>query len=109
MLHIRSHLRPVRLLAVAALLSLTACASVGQPRVGVAYVRYGPPPLVREYPGPRPGLGAIWIPGRYVWRGTGYAWLGGRYEYPARGYRRYEPGRWRHSRAGWYWSDGRWW
>ena len=102
------HTRSLRLLAASALLTLSACASTGVAGPGVTYVRYGPPPLVREYAGVRPGAGAVWIPGYHAWRGNSYVWIGGRWAYPAVGYRRFEPGRWRHSRNGWYWSDGRW-
>ncbi|MCC7055657.1 MAG: hypothetical protein IT355_20465 [Gemmatimonadaceae bacterium] len=101
-------IKTLRLLALAGALTLSACASAGRPGPGAVYVRYGPPPRVVEVVGLRPGPGAVWVPGHHAWRGNGYVWIGGRYEYPARGFRRWEAGRWRHSRSGWYWSDGRW-
>jgi WXXGXW repeat (2 copies) len=96
-------------LAVAGMLSLTGCfASGGGARPGVVYARYGPPASVYETRVVAPGPGYVWIPGHHEWRGQNYVWIGGRYELPARGYRRYEPGRWRHDRNGWFWVEGRW-
>lgn len=96
------------LLATAGVCSLSACVATVRPRPGVVYARYAPPARVYESAGVAPGLGYVWIPGYHAWRGRDYVWVGGRYQLPARGYRRYEPGRWRHDRAGWYWIDGRW-
>jgi hypothetical protein len=96
------------LLLSTSLLALPACATAGNPGPGATYVRYGPPPRVVEVVGVRPGPGYVWVPGYHSWRGGSYVWINGHYAYPARGYRRYEPGRWRHARSGWFWVEGRW-
>ena len=95
-------------LAVAGMLTLTGCFASAGARPGVVYARYGPPAAVYESAGMAPGPGYIWVPGHHAWRGDNYVWIGGRYELPSRGYRRYDAGRWRHDRRGWYWVDGRW-
>lgn len=95
-------------LAFASMLALTGCFATVGPRPGVVYARYAPPSAVYEVATVAPGPGYVWIPGHHEWRGQNYAWIGGRYALPARGFRRYESGRWRHDRAGWYWSEGRW-
>ena len=95
-------------LALAGMLTLTGCFASAGPRPGVVYARYAPPAAVYEVAAVSPGAGYIWIPGHHEWRGQNYVWIGGRYELPGQGFRRYEPGRWRHDRGGWYWSDGRW-
>ena len=95
-------------LAVAGMFSLSACFASAGPRAGVVYTRYSPPSHVYETVGVAPGVGYVWIPGHHAWRGQDYVWVGGRYELPVRGFRRYEPGRWRHERAGWFWVEGRW-
>jgi len=102
-----SHSR--RALVVAAIALLAAgCAVNPRPRAGVVYVQQGPPPRVVEVIGPAPSRAHVWVPGHHEWRGGSYVWIAGRYEQPAAGFRRYEPGRWVHTRSGWYWTDGRW-
>ena len=96
------------LLLTAGMLSMSACFATAAPRRGVVYARYAPPARVYETVGVAPGVGYVWIPGHQAWRGQNYVWVSGRYELPARGYRRYEAGRWRHDRTGWFWVEGRW-
>jgi WXXGXW repeat (2 copies) len=95
-------------LALAGMLGLTGCMASAGGRPGVVYARYAPPSPVYESVAVAPGPGYVWIPGHHEWRGQNYVWIGGRYVLPERGFRRYEPGRWRHNRNGWYWVEGRW-
>ena len=96
------------LLLTAGVLSMSACIATSAPRRGVVYARYAPPPRVHEVVGNSPGTGYVWTPGHHAWRRQDYLWVSGRYAQPARGYRGYEPGRWVHERAGWFWVEGRW-
>ena len=94
------------LLALSALaITTTACvaAPVG---VGFSVGIPAPPSLRAEVIGYRPGLGYVWIPGYWDWRGSSYFWVGGRWSLPP--YRhaywvaprwerhRYYRGLWRH-------------
>lgn len=89
--------------------SSTACMATVRPRDGVVYVREAPPRAIREARPLSPGRSYVWVPGHYDYRGRAYVWVPGRYELPiASNYRRWEPGRWRHDRNGWYWIEGQW-
>lgn len=91
------------------LLALMGCSSYGpELGVGVSYVDRGPPAYRREYRGNRPGAGMVWVGGYWRWVGRGYDWVPGHWVNVQSGYRSWSPGRWRHSRQGWYWQEGRW-
>jgi hypothetical protein len=95
-------------LALSATLTVSACVATVRPRAGVVYVQQGPPPRVVEVIGVPPSRAHVWIEGHHEWRGRDYVWVPGRFEVIPQGFRRYEPGRWNHERAGWYWQEGRW-
>jgi hypothetical protein len=71
-------------------------------------VRIGPPPVVVERPGPRPGAGFVWVPGYHRWDGGRYVWVPGRYEHPPHPHARWVAGRWVHRHDGYVWREGRW-
>ena len=103
----------VRVLALAVCVTATvplmsACAVAARPRAGVVYVRQGPPQRVVEVIGVAPSRAHVWVPGYHAWRGNSYVWVAGHYEAPGPGFRRYEEGKWKHDRNGWYWVEGRW-
>jgi hypothetical protein len=95
-------------LVLSATLTVSACVATVRPRAGVVYVQQGPPPRVVEVIGVPPSRAHVWIEGHHEWRGRDYVWVPGRFEVIPQGFRRYEPGRWNHERAGWYWQEGRW-
>ncbi len=100
----------IRTLALGAGLALSfgaACDVAYVDDEGVAEVAVEPPPpQVEVVPAP-PYVGAVWIGGRWVWRGGRHAWVGGRYVAPRVGYV-YAPHRWERRGAGWRYTPGRW-
>lgn len=106
----KSTMRTLTMAAAVVVLSAssTACMATVRPAPGVVYVREGPPRAIREVRPVAPGRTYVWIPGHYDYRGRAYVWVPGRYEVPASNYRRWEAGKWRHDRNGWYWVDGHW-
>jgi hypothetical protein len=85
---------------------LTACAS--RPPRNVIYVRTGPPVSVREVITIRPGNDQYWIAGHHVWNGNDYMWEPGHWERGPHSRAKWVAGHWHRSRAGWYWTEGRW-
>jgi YXWGXW repeat-containing protein len=85
-----------------------ACASNPRPRVGVEYVRRGPPAERVEVIPMAPGREYVWVKGHWAWRRNDYVWEPGRWVVPERGYRTWEPGHWQHDRGGWFYVEGRW-
>jgi hypothetical protein len=72
------------------------------------YVPVPPPGPIRETIIVSPGSGYVWVPGYHRWEGGHYLWVSGRWDRAPRARARWESGRWRHSRQGWYWVEGRW-
>ena len=72
------------------------------------YVRIGPPRAVSERRPVRPGRDYVWITGHQSWRGESYYWMGGRWERPPHARARWQSGRWRHDRHGYFYIEGRW-
>jgi hypothetical protein len=70
-------------------------------------VRYEPPPPRVEVVGVAPFVGAIWIPGNWVWRDR-WSWHSGHWERPPHPRAQWAPGRWHRDNDGWRWRDGRW-
>ena len=74
---------------------------------GVVEVDAEPPPPQVEVVPPAPYYGAVWIGGRWVWRGRSHVWVAGRYVRPRVGYV-YEPHRWYRYGNRWRYEPGRW-
>ena len=73
------------------------------------YVRVGPPPVVIEHPGPRPGPHHVWVGGYHRWDGNRYVWVSGTYAVPPQPYyHRWVPGHWRNTPRGYIWIEGHW-
>jgi hypothetical protein len=68
--------------------------------------REPPPPRVEVVPA-APYYGAVWIGGRWVWRGNTHVWVVGRYVRPRAGYV-YAPHRWYRSGPRWRYEPGGW-
>jgi len=75
---------------------------------GSMVVPVGPPPNRVEVVGVTPFVGAVWIPGHWIWRDR-WVWNKGYWTRPPRHGARWERGRWekRHQRE-WRWHPGRW-
>ena len=72
------------------------------------YVRFGPPPPVREVIVARPGPRHVWVPGYYGYRGARYAWTPGYWAIPPRHRVAWVPGYWAHRPGGYIWVAGYW-
>ncbi len=72
------------------------------------YVRFGPPPPVREVVVGRPGPRHVWVPGYYRWYGARYAWAPGYWAAPPRPRAVWVPGYWAHQPRGYVWIGGYW-
>jgi hypothetical protein len=70
-------------------------------------VRYNPPQPRVEVVGVAPFIGAVWIPGNWVWRDR-WSWNSGHWARPPHARSRWAPGSWHHDRRGWRWHDGHW-
>src|SRR5947208_1603041 len=73
------------------------------------YVRFGPPPIVRERvvvvrPSPR----HVWVPGSYRWSGARYDFAPGYWAIPPRPHAVWVPGYWAHRHGGYVWVTGFW-
>jgi hypothetical protein len=72
-----------------------------------AYVKTAPPPPKHEVISPKPHPNAVWLAGRWDWRGDQYVWIDGRWDVSPRG-DAWVPGRWKKTHKGWVWAPGRW-
>ena len=88
--------------------SILLAATLSFADVRVVYVPKGPPAHAREVLAVRPGPGYGWVPGFYRWDNGSYVWNAGAWQRPPRARARWIAGRWRHTRQGWYWTEGRW-
>lgn len=70
-------------------------------------VRYDPPPPRVEVLGVAPFMGAIWVPGNWVWRDR-WSWHSGHWARPPHPRSQWTPGRWHRDHDGWRGRDGRW-
>jgi hypothetical protein len=95
----------LRALLLAGAISSGACETAVR---GTVYIPGPPPESVRETVVVSPGEGYVWISGHHQWQGASYVWIGGRWERPPHARARWESGRWKHRRQGWYWIEGRW-
>ena len=94
-------------LALGSLLAMSACAT-NPPPGRVEVVEQGPPVEVVETYGVAPGPGFVWVRGFYRRDAGAYVWVPGHWVQPPGRYHRWEPGRWIHTRRGWYFREGRW-
>ena len=92
-------------LVLAAVVSLAGCGTGVRAAV---YVPGPPPGSIREVRVAGPGAGYVWISGYHQWESGRYVWVPGRWDRAPRARARWQNGRWRHSRQGWYWTEGRW-
>jgi hypothetical protein len=89
-------------------LSLLAGGCPGWPPPGAVLVESRPPHELVEAVPVGPGAGYVWIRGFWRWDRRDFVWERGRWLMIERGYRSWVPGRWVHSRSGWYWVGGHW-
>ena len=99
-------LRQITRSAVLAVSVVAACSPAPAP--GTAFVPKTPPREIVEDPGPSPGDGWAFLPGRHVWDGSRFVWESGRWEKRPRPGARWKPGRWVSHPKGYFWIDGRW-
>lgn len=70
-------------------------------------VRYAPPPPREEIIGIAPYVGAVWLPGHWVWRDR-WVWHRGYWGRPPHRGARWAPGGWDRDDDGWRWHRGDW-
>jgi len=99
-------MKPIRLLWLAGLVGLAACAPLPPP--GAVVVEARPPAYRVEVIPVAPGPGYFWIRGYWGWGAGAYYWVPGRWEMRPRPRAVWVPGRWRAVRRGWYWVPGHW-
>jgi hypothetical protein len=84
---------------------------------GMAIYLWGcPPPVVHMRPpeprveiyGAPPHPHAVWIPGRWDYRGGNWAWVPGHWKKRPRAHAVWVPGRWEPRGRGWVWVPGHW-
>ena len=97
-----------RRFGAALLLFLGGSACLPLPPAGAVVVDRGPPPERVEVVPVGPGVGFVWMRGYWRWNNLDFVWMPGSWAALAGGYHQWEPGRWIHSRRGWYWVDGHW-
>lgn len=90
-------------LAVLLALTLLPVASYAQ-----VVIRVGPPPVIVEHPGPRPGPGYVWIGGYHRWDGARYVWVPGHYELPPHRGAHWVAHRYVRRGGGWVFVEGHW-
>lgn len=109
--------RSMTLTGLAALaIGLTGCTVT--PAAGYGYasetvvaspvVRFEPPEPKVEVVREAPFVGAIWIPGKWVWRHHAWHWRRGHWARPPRPEAIWVPGHWQHVPGGWVWRAGHW-
>lgn len=71
-------------------------------------VPVAPPPPRVEMIGVAPFVGAVWIPGRWLWQDH-WVWRGGHWRRPPHAGAHWHRGRWeRHRAHEWRWHSGHW-
>ena len=75
--------------------------------VDVVYVEKAPPKPIVETASKRPSKNAVWIPGRWQWKGGKHVWIPGHWDRNPRG-TAWVPGRWEKRPRGWVRVQGRW-
>ena len=91
------------------LLAAVFAAALAAPAAdAAAWVRFGPPPPVRERMVVRPGPRHVWLPGYYRWNGARYYWVNGYWAVPPRPHAVWVPGYWAHRPHGYIWVAGFW-
>jgi len=81
-------------------------------RAGIALIvtaPHSPPPALRiERPGTAPFKEAVWVDGRWDWRGGQYVWVAGHWQQPPPGHHRWQTGAWSERQGSWFFNPGRW-
>ena len=75
--------------------------------VDVIYVQKAPPLVKAEVRPAKPTPKAVWIPGRWQWRGNKYVWVAGYWDKKPRG-KGWAVGHWDKRPSGWMWVPGHW-
>ena len=100
--------RATRLRASLLIVALTVPAAAN---AGIAFVisaPYAPPPPRTEQHSMAPFRDAVWVDGRWAWRGGRYVWVGGHWEHRQDGMHGWHPGDWAQQGAMWIWHAGKW-
>jgi hypothetical protein len=99
-----------RLIALAAVLTVTLVAACTQPQAPEQNPYPPVPPLVSDIQ-PKPPITAeplMWQPGHWDWTGSAYTWAKGQYV-PAAGHGSlWMPGWWSRTQTGWEWIPPHW-
>jgi WXXGXW repeat (2 copies) len=101
---------PLRLLVVATMAALAACATRPHIVTVTEIVAPRPPPLRAELvPPPSQPIETVeWRPGHWQWTGHDYAWSPGLYMERPDAHAVWEPDHWTETADGWEWVPGRW-
>ena len=68
-----------------------------------------PPPALRiENCGTAPFRDAVWVDGRWDWRGSQYVWVSGHWQRAPEGMHRWKQGQWTKRDNGWFFTPGQW-
>jgi hypothetical protein len=68
-----------------------------------------PPPALRvESRGPVPFRDAVWVDGRWGWRGGQYLWVSGHWQRAPEGMHHWKQGQWTKRDEGWFFTPGQW-
>ena len=102
--------------AMATSLSLGGCAvypaggytyDSGTVVTGAVIAPAAPPPPRVEVVGAAPFIGAVWLPGRWIWRDR-WVWHEGYWGRPPHPRAYWAPGHWDERHGRWHWHDGHW-
>jgi hypothetical protein len=102
---------PLRLLVVATMAALAACATRPHIVTVTEIVAPRPPPPLRAelVPPPSQPIETVeWRPGHWQWTGHDYAWSPGLYMERPDAHAVWEPDHWTETADGWAWVPGRW-
>ena len=68
-----------------------------------------PPPALRvENQGASPFRDAVWIDGRWDWKGGQYVWVSGHWQRAPAGMHHWKRGEWTKRDNGWFFTPGQW-
>lgn len=97
---------------IAAALFMVACLVLQEAHAGIAFVvtapHTAPPPIRQEHPGASPFKDAVWVDGRWDWRGGQYVWVTGHWDRAPDGHHRWQRGEWSERNGSWFFKAGRW-
>lgn len=76
---------------------------------GAVVVSHAPPPPRVEVVGMAPFVGAVWLPGRWIWHDDdSWRWRDGYWAKPPHHGARWQRGEWQRRGERWHWQPGRW-